>query len=45
MDGSVCEVQFDDSLWQMDDRAMLNRAAMSKFGIRPGEVMLSFQKR
>ena len=45
VDGSVYEVQFDDWLWQMDDRVMLNRAEMSKFGIRLGEVILSFQKR
>jgi hypothetical protein len=29
----------------MDDRVMLNRAVMSKFGIRLGEVTLSFYKR
>ena len=29
----------------MDERVMLNKAVMSKFGIRLGEVTLSFVKR
>jgi hypothetical protein len=29
----------------MDDRVMLNRAVMSKFGFRLGEVTLAFYKR
>ncbi len=45
VDGRVYEVQFDDWLWQMDERVMLNRAVMSKFGFRLGEVILSFRKR
>jgi hypothetical protein len=28
----------------MDERVMLNKAVMSKFGIRLGEVTLSFHK-
>ena len=44
VDGSVYEVQFDDWMFLMDDRVMLNRASMSKFGIRLGEVLLSFTK-
>jgi len=44
VDGSVYEVQFDDWMFLIDDRVMLNRATMSKFGIRLGEVLLSFQK-
>ncbi|MBQ0131701.1 MAG: DUF3833 domain-containing protein [Comamonas sp.] len=44
VDGSVYEVQFDDWMFLMDDRVMLNRATMSKFGIRLGEVLLSFTK-
>ena len=38
------EVQFDDWMFLMDDRVMLNRATMSKFGVRLGEVLLSFSK-
>ena len=42
--GSVYEVQFDDWMFLMDERVMLNKAVMSKFGIRLGEVTLSFYK-
>ncbi|MBZ8141391.1 hypothetical protein CLD22_15980 [Rubrivivax gelatinosus] len=45
VDGSVYEVQFDDWMYQMDDKVMLNKAEMSKFGVRLGEVTLAFQKR
>ena len=38
-------MHFDDWMFQMDERVMLNRAVMSKFGIRLGEVTLSFTKR
>ena len=45
VDGKVYEVQFDDWMYLMDDRVMLNKAAMSKFGIHLGEVTLSFYKK
>jgi hypothetical protein len=38
VDGRVCEVQFDDWMYLVDERVMLNKAVMSKFGIRLGEV-------
>jgi len=41
----VYNVNFDDWMFLMDDRVMLNRAVMSKFGLRLGEVTLSFRKR
>ena len=44
VDGKVYEVQFDDWMFLMDERVMLNRAIMSKFGIRLGEVTLAFRK-
>ena len=44
VDGRTWEVQFDDWMFLMDDQVMLNRAVMSKFGIRLGEVLLSFQR-
>jgi hypothetical protein len=44
VDGSVYEVQFDDWMYLVDERVMLNKAVMSKFGIRLGEVTLAFQK-
>lgn len=43
--GSVYQVQFDDWMYLMNDRVMLNKAAMSKFGVHLGEVTLSFTKR
>jgi len=44
VDGTVYEVQFDDWMFLVDEKVMLNRAVMSKFGIRLGEVTLSFHK-
>lgn len=44
VDGRVYDVQFDDWMFLMDDKVMLNRATMSKFGVRLGEVFLSFNK-
>ncbi|HKX96161.1 MAG TPA: DUF3833 domain-containing protein [Methylibium sp.] len=44
VDGRVYEVQFDDWMYLMDDRVMLNKAVMSKFGVRLGEVTLAFVK-
>lgn len=45
VDGRTWHVQFDDWMHLMDERTLLNRATMSKFGIRLGEVTLSFRKR
>jgi len=44
VDGKVYEVQFDDWMYLMDERVMLNKATMSKFGFRLGEVTLAFSK-
>ena len=45
VDGRVIEVQFDDWMVLVDERVMLNKAVMSKFGLRLGEVTLSFSRR
>lgn len=45
VDGKVYNVDFDDWMFLMDDRVMLNRSVMSKWGFRLGEVTLSFYKR
>ena len=45
VDGKVYEVQFDDWMYLMTDTVMLNKASMSKFGFKLGEVTLSFTKR
>ena len=44
VDERVVNVQFDDWMYLMDERVMLNKAVMSKFGVRLGEVTLSFYK-
>lgn len=45
VDGKVIEVQFDDWMYLMNDKVMLNKAEMSKYGFKLGEVTLSFVKR
>ena len=41
----VINVDFDDWMILMDERVMLNRSTMSKFGFRLGEVTLTFVRR
>ena len=45
VDGTLYHVDFEDWMFLMDDKVMLNRAAMSKFGFGLGAVTLSFSKR
>jgi hypothetical protein len=45
VDGSIYNVQFEDWMYLMTDKVMLNKAKMSKFGIYLGEVTLAFYKR
>ena len=45
VEGRVIEVQFDDWMYLMNDKVMLNKAAMRKWGVGLGEVTLSFTKR
>lgn len=45
VDGRVIEVSMDDWMYQMSDDVLLNRTAMSKFGIHLGDVTLSFARR
>jgi len=44
VDGKVYNVDFDDWMFLIDDKVMLNRSFMSKFGIELGQVSLSFTK-
>lgn len=44
VDGEQYVVDFDDWMFLMDPRVMLNRARMSKWGIDLGQVTLSFYK-
>lgn len=43
--GRTWHVRFDDWMYLIDDRVMLNTAVMSKWGIRLGQVTLSFTRR
>ena len=45
VNGSVYEVQFDDWMHLVDQRTVINKAVMSKFGVRVGDITLSFTKR
>ncbi|WP_410482747.1 DUF3833 domain-containing protein [Undibacterium sp. Jales W-56] len=45
VDKKIIHVDFDDWMVLMDDKVMLNRAIMSKYGIELGSVTLSFTKR
>ncbi len=45
VDGQVIQVQFDDWMYLMNEKVMLNKAAMRKWGVGLGEVTLSFFKR
>ncbi len=45
VDGRVWHVEFDDWMYLMNERVMLNKAVMSKWGVRLGEVTLTFVKR
>jgi hypothetical protein len=42
--GGNYEVQFDDWMYRVDERTVINKAVMSKFGVRVGEVLLSFSR-
>ena len=45
VDGNTYHVDFDDWMFLIDDKVMLNRSYMSKWGFNLGEVSLSFVKR
>lgn len=44
VDGKIHHVQFNDWMFLHDNQTLINRAVMSKFGIRLGEVTLFFRK-
>ncbi|WP_171101685.1 DUF3833 domain-containing protein [Ruegeria sp. HKCCD7255] len=43
-DGTM-RVNFDDWMWLLSDDRLLNRAYVSRFGVRLGEVVLFFEKK
>jgi len=45
VDGRVWHVDFHDWMFLIDDKVMLNRSLMSKWGFHLGEVTLSFTRR
>lgn len=45
VDGKEYQVDFDDWMYLIDDRVMINQSRMSKFGFHLGQVTLSFLKR
>lgn len=45
VDGKTYHVAFDDWMVLVDEQVLLNRAAMSKWGFRLGEVTLAFKRR
>jgi hypothetical protein len=44
VDGSTYEMQFDDWMYLMDEKVMINKATMRKFGITFGELVVNFEK-
>jgi hypothetical protein len=43
-EGARYKLAFDDWMFLIDDRVMLNRAEMSYLGFKVGEVLISFQR-
>ncbi len=43
-EGSSYDLSFDDWMFLIDDRVMLNRAVMRYFGFKVGEVLISFRR-
>jgi hypothetical protein len=41
---STLNLDFDDWMFLIDDKVMLNKAVFSKYGVRLGEILISFQK-
>ncbi len=44
VDGRDWDIQFDDWMFLIDERTLLNKATMRKFGLPVGEVLLSFSR-
>lgn len=45
VEGKTYHVNFDDWMYLVDDKILLNRSEMRKFGFRLGEVTLAFRKK
>ncbi len=44
LDGRTWKVRFNDWMFLQDDGVLVNRATMTKFGVRVGEVTLFFRR-
>jgi hypothetical protein len=44
VEGSTYDLTFNDWMYQINDRVMVNRATVTKFGFEVGEVTLFFQR-
>ncbi|MGN6389150.1 MAG: DUF3833 domain-containing protein [Burkholderiaceae bacterium] len=44
VDGRTVNLDFDDWMFRIDDEVVLNRTTMTKFGIRVGDITLSFRR-
>ena len=44
-DGKSYDIAFDDWMYLIDDRVLLNRAVMRFWGFRVGEVLISFNRK
>lgn len=45
VDGTTYEMSMDDWMYLIDEKTMINRASMNKFGVQVGEVTLFFRRR
>lgn len=44
IDGKTTKVHFNDWMWLQDDNTLFNKATISKWGLRLGDVYIFFQK-
>ena len=44
VDGKEYDVELDDWMYLMDDKTLINRSYMSKFGVEVGQITLFFRK-
>lgn len=44
VDDSIWKITFDDWMFKIDDEIVINRAKMSKFGFKVGDVTIVFRK-
>ncbi|MBC7464942.1 MAG: DUF3833 domain-containing protein [Bdellovibrio sp.] len=44
VDDTTYDITFDDWMFLVDNKVMLNKAVMTKYGFRVGEVLISFTK-